>query len=138
VEVIILERDHTSMEAAGRAIHAEGGEFRLSADRLGTQLERFIPYFGNPSSDEAARVFRQGEEGHPGFDHAHEDLSKALTNLSEAYQAIGAAVVTISKNTKAADLASMIDKNAFVRDLLTFAERENDDIGVPTTSVERA
>jgi hypothetical protein len=138
VEVIILELDHTSMEPAGRAIHTEGGEFRRSADRLGTQLERFIPYFGNPSSDEAARIFRQGEDGHPGFDHAYEDLSKALTNLSEAYQVIGAAVVEMSKNIKAADLASMIDKNAVVQDLFKFAERENDDIGVPTTPVERA
>lgn len=138
MEVIILEHDHTSMEAAGQAIHTEGGEFRQSADRLGTQLARFIAYFGNPSSDEAARIFRLGEEGHPGFDSAYEDLSEALTNLSEAYKVIGNAVVTMSRNTKAGDLASMIDQNAFIKELFEFAERENDGISVPTTPVERA
>ncbi len=138
MKVITMDIDHTSMETAGRAVHLEGGEFLRTVKRLSTQVEQFIPYFGNPSSDEAARLFRQGEEGQAGFDQAYEDLSKALTNLGEAYKVIGSAVVSMSKNVKAADLASMIDKNAFVQDLFEFAERKNDEIAVPTTPVERA
>lgn len=133
-----MDIDHTSMETAGRAVHTEGGEFLRDVNRLSTQVGQFIPYFGNPSSDEAARLFRQGEEGQAGFDQAYEDLSKALSNLGEAYRVIGSAVVAMSKNVKAADLASTLDDNPSIKELFEFAERKNDDIAVPTTPVERA
>ena len=74
-------------------------------------MDPLIPYFGNPASDEAAQIFRRGRDGHPGFDSAYEDLSTALHNLGEAYKHIGSAVVAMSKNVKAADWASMVDKN---------------------------
>jgi hypothetical protein len=126
------------MESNGKAIATEGGEFARSVNRLRAQLEPLIPYFGNPASDEAARIFRKGEEGHPGFDSAYEDLSRAMHNLGEAYEHIGSAVVAMSKNVKAADWASMVDKDAYVKGLVEFAQRKHDEISVPTTPVERA
>ncbi|TMR89202.1 hypothetical protein [Nonomuraea basaltis] len=126
------------MESSGKAIHTEGGEFGRNVSRLAAQLEPLIPYFGNPASDEAAQIFRRGKEGHPGFDSAYEDLSTALHNLGEAYKHIGSAVVAMSKNVKAADWASMVDKDAYVKDLVEFAQRKNDEISVPTTLVERS
>ncbi|MGP3957456.1 hypothetical protein ACTWPT_15765 [Nonomuraea sp. 3N208] len=125
------------MEHSGKAIHTEGGEFGRSVNRLHAQLEPLIPYFGNPESDEAAQIFRRGMDGHPGFDSAYEDLSTAVHNLGEAYKQIGSAVVAMSKNVEAADWASMVDKNKFVKDLVEFAQRENDPISVPATPVER-
>jgi hypothetical protein len=133
-----MEIDHSSTESSGKAIHAEGGEFGRSVSRLRAQLDPLIPYFGNPASDQAAQIFRRGQDGHPGFDSASEDLSTALHNLGEAYKHIGSAVVAMSKNVKAADWASMVDKNEFVKDLVEFAQRKNDEISVPTTPVERA
>ncbi|MCK2215012.1 hypothetical protein MF672_014625 [Actinomadura sp. ATCC 31491] len=133
-----MDIDHTSTEAGGKAIHAEGGEFARAVSRVRTRLDPLIPHFGDPASDEAARIFRRGQDGHPGFDGAYEDLSTALRNLAEAYQGIGSAVVAMSRNVKAADWASMVDRNAFVRDLVAFARRRNDEISVPSTPVERA
>ncbi|TXK34973.1 hypothetical protein FR742_37425 [Nonomuraea sp. C10] len=133
-----MDIDHSSMESSGKAIHGEDGDFARKISRLHAELEPLIPYFGNPASDEAARIFRRGADGHPGFDSAYEDLSTALDNLGKAYRDIGSAVVAMSKNVKAADWASMVDRNASVRDLVAFAERENDEVSVPTTPVERA
>ncbi|MEU6716115.1 hypothetical protein ABZ897_32005 [Nonomuraea sp. NPDC046802] len=133
-----MEIDHASMEGSGRAIRDEGGDSNRSTSRLDASLETLIPYFGNPASDEVAQIFRRGKDGHPGFDSAYADLGKALTNLSEAYKAIGNAVVAMSKNVKAADWASTVDKNSFVKDLVEFAERKGDEISVPTTEVERS
>jgi hypothetical protein len=132
-----LETDHSSMESNGKAIADEGGEFAKSVNLLRAQLVPLIPYFGNPSTDEAARIFRRGAEGHPGFDSAYDNLSKAMHNLSEAYEHIGSAVVMMSKNVKAADWASMVDKDKYVKELVEFAERKHDAISVPTTPVER-
>ncbi|WP_188197049.1 hypothetical protein [Nonomuraea sp. SYSU D8015] len=133
-----MDIDHSSMEGSGKAIHTEGGEFDRSVTRLRAQLEPLIAYFGNPASDEAAQIFRRGKDGHPGFDSAYEDLSTALHNLGEAYKHIGSSVVAMSKNVEAADWASMVDKNAFVKHLVEFAQRKDDEISVPTTPVERA
>ncbi|WP_127936477.1 hypothetical protein [Nonomuraea polychroma] len=125
------------MRRSGEAIQTEGGEFGRSVNRLRAQLEPLIPYFGNPESDEAAQIFRRGMDGHPGFDSAYEDLSTAVRNLSEAYKQIGSSVVAMSKNVEAADWASMVDKNKIVKELIEFAQRENDQISVPSTPVER-
>jgi outer membrane murein-binding lipoprotein Lpp len=126
------------MEGSGKAIHTVGGEFSTSVNRLRAQLESLIPYFGNPESDEAAHIFRRGMDGHPGFDSAYEDLSTAVHNLGEAYKQIGSAVEAMSKNVEAADWASMVDRNEVVKELVEFAQRENDQISVPTTPVELA
>ncbi|MEW9554438.1 hypothetical protein [Nonomuraea sp. NPDC050783] len=131
-----MEIDHSSTEGGGRAIHAEGGELARDVARLRARLSHLIPSFGDPASDEAARVFRRGEDGHPGFDGAYEGLGKALDDLAGAYEGIGAAVVAMSRNVKAADWASTVDENAFVRDLIAFARRQDDRIGVPVTPVE--
>ncbi|MDA0633371.1 hypothetical protein OUY22_08055 [Nonomuraea sp. MCN248] len=133
-----MEIDHTSMENAGKAIHGEGADLSRKMAGLRGELVSLIPYFGNPGSDEAARTFRRGADGHPGFDSAYEDLTTAMDNMVKAYQDIGTAVVSMSKNVKAADWASMIKRNASVRDLVTYGDRENDEISVPTTPVERA
>ncbi|MCG5213028.1 hypothetical protein [Streptosporangium sp. KLBMP 9127] len=133
-----MEIDHASMESSGETIHTEGGEFGQSVSRLRAQLEPLISYFGNPASDEAAQIFRRGEDGHPGFDSAYEDLSTALNNLGEAYKHIGSAVVAMSTNVKAADWADMVDTNAYVNDLIELSQRENDEISVPTTPVEQS
>ncbi|MGW3351764.1 hypothetical protein ACWDA3_51460 [Nonomuraea rubra] len=132
-----MDIDHSSMQGSGQAIHDEGGEFGRSVSLLHTRLEPLVPYFGNPASDEAAEIFRRGKDGHPGFDAAIEDMSTALRNLSESYEVIGSAVVAMSKNVQAADWASMADKNGAVKELLEFARRRDDEVGVPTTPVER-
>ncbi|MEV0389022.1 hypothetical protein [Nonomuraea sp. NPDC050643] len=132
-----MDIDHSSMQGNGRAIHTEGGEFGRTAGRLRAQVEPLLPYFGNPASDEAAQIFRRGKDGHPGFDGAYEDMSTALRNLRESYEVIGSAVVAMSKNVRGAEWASMADKNGVLKDLLEFARREDDEVGVPTTPVER-
>ncbi|SDI54215.1 hypothetical protein [Nonomuraea jiangxiensis] len=133
-----MDIDHTSMENSGRAIHAEGGEFDASVKPRRERLEALIPHFGNPATDEAARLFRKGADGHPGFDSAYEDLTTAHHNLRKAYEDIGNAVVGMSRNVQAANWASMVDKNAFIKDLVDFARRKDDEVSVPTTPVERA
>ncbi|MEO3875655.1 hypothetical protein ABGB18_43315 [Nonomuraea sp. B12E4] len=130
-----MKIDHSSMEGSGGAIRAEGGDFSRRVQQLSAQLEALIPHFGNPGSDEAARVFRRGADSHPGFDSAHEDLSTALGNLGRAYEGIGDAVVAMSRNVRAADWAGMVDKNEFVKELVELARREDDEISVPTTPV---
>ncbi|MFG1948417.1 hypothetical protein [Nonomuraea sp. NPDC048826] len=133
-----MDIDHSSMESSGQAIYAEGGDIGRKIGRLRTELEPLIPYFGNPESDEAARIFRKGADGHPGFDSAYADLGTAIDNIVQAYRSIGSAVVAMSKNVKAADWASMVDQNASVRDVVAYGKREDDEISVPTTPVERA
>ncbi|QYC38404.1 hypothetical protein Nocox_03880 [Nonomuraea coxensis DSM 45129] len=130
-----MDIDHKSMEAAGKAIHDEGGEFATAIRQDRTNVEALRVYLGG---DEAAMIFRRGKDGHPGFDSAYQDLSDALNNLSKSYEAIGAAVTAMSKNVKAADWANMVDKNAFVHDLVEFAKQKPKDIAVPTTPVELA
>ncbi|MFG2071569.1 hypothetical protein [Nonomuraea maritima] len=129
--------DHASMRKSGQAIHDEGGEFGPAVKRTSDQLGPLVPYFGNPDSDEAARIFRRGQDGHPGFDDAYETLSEAVRNLTESYKAIGDAVEAMSANVKAGEWASMMDKNGYLKDLLEFAERKDEPIAVPSTPVRR-
>jgi hypothetical protein len=129
--------DHLVMRNSGLEIHDGAIEFAMAVSRTRGDLEPLLPYFGNPDSDEAARIFRHGTEGHPGFDNALEDLDQALRNLAESYKAIGQGVVAMSTNVKAAEWASMIDKNAYLKNLIEFAHRGDDEIPVPSTPVER-
>jgi hypothetical protein len=130
-----VDIDHTSMEAGGKGIRDQGRDLDGTIKGLRNQLEPLIPYFGNPESDEAARTFRKGADGHPGFDSAYQDLMKALDNMVKAYPAIGDGVVAMSKNVKMADWASMVN-NPAVRELIEFGKRKNDEIAVPDTPVE--
>ncbi|MFG1699654.1 hypothetical protein [Nonomuraea sp. NPDC049309] len=131
-----MEIDHSIMRNSGASIHDSAIQFGMAAGRIRGDLEPLLPHFGDPESDEAARIFRHGTEGHPGFDDALEDLDKALRNLVESYKAIGQGVVAMSTNVKAAEWASMIDKNAYLRNLIEFARRGDGDIPVPSTNVE--
>ncbi|MCF6470396.1 hypothetical protein FAF44_18620 [Nonomuraea sp. MG754425] len=133
-----MKIDHASMESSGGEIHDQGVAFARKVGRISTEMEVLIPYFGDPGTDEAAKIFRRGQDGHPGFDGAYEDLSKILGTLRDAYEAIGTAVVSMSTNVEAADWASMVDENAFVKELVEFAKREDDEVAVPTTPVELA
>lgn len=130
-----MDIDHRSMEAAGKAIHDEGGEFARATSQDRTNVESLRPHLGQ---DEAALIFRRGKDGHPGYDAAQRDLYIALENLTKSYEAIGAAVTAMSKNVKTADWASMVDKNAFVHDLVEFGKQQPKDLAVPTTPVELA
>lgn len=127
-----MEIDHSSMEERGQAIYSQGGELLDEVAPLQKELAALLPYFG---SDEAARLFRRGAEGKPGFESALESMTEALTNMSESYQAIGSSVRQMSTNVRAADYASMADKNAAIRKLVEYSER-TDDISTPTTSVK--
>ncbi|MER7363928.1 hypothetical protein ACI2LC_08930 [Nonomuraea wenchangensis] len=130
-----MDIDHKSMEAAGKAIHDDGGEFARAIIQDRSNVESLRVYLGE---DEAALIFRRGKDGHPGYDAAQKDLDTALDNLSKSYEAIGAAVTAMSKNVKAADWANMVDKNAFVHGLVEFGKQQPKDIPVPTTPVELA
>ncbi|MFC7584513.1 hypothetical protein ACFQYP_12785 [Nonomuraea antimicrobica] len=131
-----MEINHSIMRSSGEDLHAEGGEFSRGVSGLLTSLDALLPYFGNVATDEAAQTFRRGADGYPGFDAAYDDLSTALHNLARAYQDIGAGVVAMSDNVKAADWASTVDTYASVGELVEFARRGDDEIAVPTSPVE--
>ncbi|MEV4567699.1 hypothetical protein AB0K12_28355 [Nonomuraea sp. NPDC049419] len=132
-----MDIDHSSMRKSGRAIHDGGGEFGEAVNRTWQMLGPLVPYFGDPDSDEAARIFRRGQDGHPGFDAACDDLGTALRDLTESYRAIGDAVVAMSSNVKDAEWAGMMVKNEHLKALKEFAEREDRPLAVPSTPVER-
>lgn len=132
-----MDIEHTRLRNNGQAIHDEGGDFRDAVRRVWDELGPLIPHFGNPDSDDAARIFRRGEDGHPGFDSVYEDLGEALHNLTESYKVIGDAVAAMSGNVKVAEWASMGDKSAPLKGLFEFTERKDEPISVPSTPVRR-
>ncbi|MEU8249392.1 hypothetical protein [Nonomuraea sp. NPDC048916] len=127
--------DHESMENSGRHIRDEGGRLGSAVAQHRKDLNSLVAYFGNPATDEAAQIFRKGQDGHPGFDSADDDLERAVKNVEAAYEAIGRALLAMSENIKIADWASMVD-NTPVKAVIEFAERKNDKVGVPTTLAE--
>ncbi|MEV0592666.1 hypothetical protein [Nonomuraea cavernae] len=126
--------DHESMENSGRLIRDEDIQFRSAVAQPRSDLDSLVPYFGNPATDEAAQIFRKGQDGHPGFDAADDALEKAVQDIGAAYAAIGKGLLAMSENVKTADWASMIDSGPIMA-LLEFA-KDKKDIAVPVTLAE--
>ncbi|TDE57179.1 hypothetical protein E1295_08605 [Nonomuraea mesophila] len=109
------------------------GEFLIRAtEYLREEVYRLQEYFGNPSTDEVARVFRNGQDGQPGFDQMYNDLDEALQNIQKSYAGISATLNAMSTTVREADGPGTIVLDA-VEKLVAFSTRTNDSIAVPTT-----
>ncbi|GGO72978.1 hypothetical protein [Nonomuraea cavernae] len=130
-----MDVNHESMERSGKLIRDVGEEFGTDIAQNFMTLRSIDRHLGDPASDEAARIFRKGQDGHPGYEAAVRDLEMAAKNMDKAYEAIGRAIVAMSENVRTADWASMVDIGS-VRAIIDFGESPNDPISVPATQVE--
>ncbi|NBE93423.1 hypothetical protein FE391_13660 [Nonomuraea sp. KC401] len=123
---------YENLEDSSEGIREEGNYLFHATDHLREEVYRLAEYFGNPSTDEVARVFRNGQDGRPGFDEVYHDLDRAMQDMLMSYTEISATLNSMSATVKEADWITKLNVGAVQR-LVEFSARTNDSITVPTT-----